>query len=140
MATAAAVFALGVLTVLMWKRKRVPRIKMVLALVGGTGLTAGVAGDAMTGGIEAASAWVGSLTSAAFGVAVPGLLAVVAVLIVIFDLKDDKKANLPALMSAIALPALLAAQGGLLGSLGHGLTGGLAGLAAQALSLITGGG
>lgn len=137
-AAAASVTALAILGLLIKYKRRAPRLKVLLAIVAGAGL-AGPAGALLTEMINAATNAVGTATAAAFGVAAPAVLAIAVVMIVYFDIKDDKKADPPALVAAFTLLPLLAAQSGLLGQLGDGLAGGVSTSASELLQMLGGG-
>lgn len=116
MGTAVAVVALAVAGTLMWKR-RLPKIVALLALVAGAGLSSGFLGRLLERGIDGAASLMGSLTSAAFGAAVPAVLAVVGLIVFIHDLWPGNRAGRLTAGVGLALPPLLGHLGGAAGSI-----------------------
>lgn len=108
---AAAAIALAVALVLMWLRVT-PKIVALLMLAAGGAITGGFVGSLLERGAEGAFRLVGSLTSAAVGVAVPAVLAIV----VIHDLWPKHRANHVTAVLAFALPVLAVSVPGAVGS------------------------
>lgn len=112
-----AVIALAIAGTLTWKRK-LPKIVSLLTLVAGSGLTAGFLGRMLYRGAHWAAGLTGTATSAAFGVAVPSVLAIVAAIIYVHDVWPGHKASrftTPTI--GLLLPALVSYMGGAAGSL-----------------------
>lgn len=108
---AAAAIALAVALVLMWLRVT-PKIVALLMLAAGGAITGGFVGSLLERGAEGAFRLVGSLTSAAVGVAVPAVLATVAAIIV----WPKHRANHVTAVLAFALPVLAVSVPGAVGS------------------------
>ncbi|MGH3321330.1 MAG: hypothetical protein ACRDN9_14360 [Streptosporangiaceae bacterium] len=121
---ATAVIALAIAGVLAWKRK-MPKATALLTLIAGAGITGGTAGRLLHQGLAWSSDMVGSLTSAAFGTAVPSVLAVVALVVYVHDMWPKHKANHSTAVVGLVLPLLVTALGGAAGS-----------LAAQAIDMV----
>lgn len=112
---AAAAIALAVALVLMWLQVT-PKIVALLMLAASGAITGGFVGSLLERGAEGAFRLVGSLTSAAVGVAVPAVLAIVAAIIVIHDLWPKHRANHVTAVLAFALPVLAVSVPGAVGS------------------------
>lgn len=102
---AAAAIALAVGLVLMWLRVA-PKLVALLMLAAGGAITGGFVGSLLERGAQGAFSLVGSVTSAAVGVAVPAVLAIVAAIIVVHDLWPKHGANRVTAVLAFALPVL----------------------------------
>lgn len=113
--TAAAAIALAVGLVLMWL-KVMPKIVALLMLAAGGAITGGFVGNLLARGAEGAFGLVGSLTSAAVGVAVPAVLAIAAAIVVVHDLWPKHNANRITAVLAFALPVLAVSIPGAAGS------------------------
>lgn len=116
MGTAIAVIALAIAGVLTWKHK-MPKIVALLTLVAGGGLQTGWVGRMLEAGVDAVAALVGSATSAAFGVAVPAVVAVVALIIYVHDMWPRHSAGRVTAGIGLLLPTLIEYLGGAAGSL-----------------------
>lgn len=116
MGTAVAVVALAIAGTLMWK-KRLPKIVALLALVAGAGLTSGFLGGLLERGISGAGSLMASLTSAAFGTAVPVVLAVVGLIVYVHDLWPGNRAGRLTAGIGLVLPLLIGHLGGAAGSI-----------------------
>lgn len=139
MGVATAVIALAIAGTLMWKR-RLPTIVALLALVAGVGLSGGFVGSLLHKGIDAAASMVGSLTSAAFGVAVPAVLAIVALIVFVHDVLPGSKATRLTAGIGLALPPLLTYLGGAVGTLAGSGADTLGDAVSGVLSALFGGG
>lgn len=139
MGVATAVIALAIAGTLMWKRK-MPKTVAVLALVAGAGLTSGWVGQTLHGLVGAGADLVGSLTSSAFGVAVPAILAIVGLIIFAHDIWPKNKANRITAVVGLVLPVLLTYLGGVAGSAAGAVISGIGSAASRALSALFGGG
>lgn len=116
--TATAVIALAIAGVLIWKN-RMPKTVALLTLVAGGGIAGGVAGDLLHRGLNWTSDLVGQLTSQAFGVAVPAVLAVVALIVYVHDMWPKHKAGRDTAVVGLALPVLVTGMAGAAGSLAN---------------------
>lgn len=116
MGTAVAVIALAIAAVLTWKHK-MPKIVALLTLVAGSGLQTGWVGRMLGAGVDAVAALVGSATSAAFGVAVPAVVAVVAFIVYVHDMWPRHSAGRVTAGIGLLLPTLIEYLGGAAGSL-----------------------
>lgn len=139
MGTAVAVIALTIAGVLMWKRK-MPKIVALLMLVAGGGLQAGWLGGILASGIDAAAALAGSLTSAAFGTAVPAVLAVVGLIVYVHDMWPKHSAGRLTAGIGLVLPALVSYLGGAAGSIAGSGVDAIGGAIGGALGALFGGG
>lgn len=116
MGTAVAVVALAIAGVLTWKRKMRKTVAL-LTLVAGAGLQTGWVGQMLNAGIGGLTSLTGSLTNAAFGVAVPAVAAVVALIVYVHDMWPKHSAGLGTAVLGLALPNLIGYLGGAAGSL-----------------------
>lgn len=107
--TVAAVIMLGIVGVLLWKRK-VPTISALLALAAGWGLAGshGWLSSLLTSGVALMAHAVGWATNGLVGVAVPGLLSVIALIWYVHDLLPKHKASAMTSVLGFMLPTLLA--------------------------------
>ncbi len=137
-AAAVAVLALGIAVTMMWRRGwQASRLVVVLMLLAGFGITAGLVGRLLTRGGSLIGGAITTGTAQLFGVGVPLLLIVVMVTWLIIDMKDRVIHKATPWM-ALALPTTLAVVGGIyvgfgnsaLGLLGQGMTS-LAGMLAS---------
>lgn len=67
----------------LWLSRLWPKLQIVLMLIAGAGVTSGVVGGTIRDGVQAAMDWISGSTQWAFGAPVPGLLAMVTLLIVV---------------------------------------------------------
>lgn len=116
MGTAVAVIALAIAGVLTWKH-RMPKIVALLALVAGSGLQTGWVGQMLDAGMDGVASLVGALTSAAFGVAVPAVVAVVSLIVYVHDMWPKHSAGRVTAAIGFLLPTLVTYLGGAAGSL-----------------------
>lgn len=137
--TAVAVIALAIAGVLTWKRKA-SKIVALLALVAGGGLQAGWLGGMLSQGIAAATSLVGSLTSAAFGVAVPAVLAVAGLIVYVHDMWPKHSAGRLTAGIGLVLPTLIASLGGAAGSIAGSGVSAIGSAVGGALGALFGGG
>lgn len=137
MGTAVAVIALAVAGVLTWKSK-LPKTVALLTLVAGSGLSHGFLG----GLLHKFAGWgvhlVGTFTDAAFGVAVPVVLAVVA--LIVYVMWPRHSAGRMTAGIGLVLPMLVAYLGGAAGSLAGSGVHVISAAVGRALAALFGGG
>lgn len=68
--------------IILYLSKIWPKAQIVLMLLAGAGMSAGVIGGGIYDGVAGAIAWVSGATTWGFGAPVPGLLAIVAAIII----------------------------------------------------------
>ncbi len=129
-ASVVAVLALGIALTIMWRRGwQASRLTVVLMLLAGFGITAGLVGQLLTRGGETIAAGISTGTAQLFGVGVPLLLVAVMITVLVVDMKD-RVIHKATPWVALALPNTLAVVGGIyvglgnsaLGLLGQGMT------------------
>lgn len=138
MGVVTAVIALAVAGALTWKR-RLPKTVALLALVAGSALTTGFVGHILHKVAHWVAGLTASLTSAAFGVAVPSALVVVALIVFVHDVWPGNKAGRLTAGIGLMLPPLIAYVGGAAGSLAGSGIGALGGAVSSALRALFGG-
>lgn len=139
MGTAVAVIALAIAGVLVWKHK-MPKIVALLAVVAGSGLQSGWLGQLLHAGVNGVASMVGSLTNAAFGVAVPAVVAVVALIIYVHDMWPRHNAGHLTAALGFVLPTLITYLGGAAGSLSGSGVDMVSSVIGRALAALFGGG
>lgn len=108
---AAGLTALVLAGLLMWKKK-LPKVSVLLLLVGASGL-AGWVGSWLRTAAGYVEGFVDQITRIGVGASVGGLIVLVLVFIVVHDLWPKQKANRTTQMAAFALPLFGIAGGGI---------------------------
>lgn len=86
-----------------------PKTQVILAFIGTCIVTGGLFGSLLTRAADLVSNLLGTLTGKVFGVAIPGLLVIVLLIIFIHDLLPKKSAGKRTFWVGIALAACLVA-------------------------------
>ena len=72
-----------IVAIILWASKLWPKVQIVLMLLAGAGMTAGVIGGGWRDGIRGLMEWTSGATQWAFGAPVPGLLAMLMTVLVV---------------------------------------------------------
>ena len=86
-----------------------PKIQVILAFIGTCIVTGGLFGSLLTRGVTLVSNLLGTVTGKIFGVAIPGLLVIILLILFIHDLSPRKNAGKRTFWVGIALAACLVA-------------------------------
>lgn len=110
-----AAIAAAMVVFLTW-RKKAPTFTALLALVVGAGITGGIFGRTMREIVHWLQTLTSELTSKAFGMAVPAVLAVVLLLWFLHDLHPKHKASHTTAAVALVLPLVVSSIPGVAGT------------------------
>lgn len=86
-----------------------PKVQVILAFIGTCIVTGGLFGSLLGRGVTLVSNLTGTLTGKIFGVAIPGLLVIVLLILFLHDLSPKKNAGKRTFWVGIALAACLVA-------------------------------
>lgn len=86
-----------------------PKIQVILAFIGTCIVTGGLFGSLLTRAVTLVSNLMGTITGKIFGVAIPGLLVIVLLILFVHDLSPKKNAGKRTFWVGIALAACLVA-------------------------------
>lgn len=103
--------------IILWLSKTWPKVQLILLLLAGAGMTAGVVGGGIRDGVASLMDAVSNGMVWAFGAPVPGLLAVTAVIIIVLGWRGNlgwmkKSARIVPPLTALAAPLIWHMTGG----------------------------